>query len=156
MVAWFGEQVTPGRTLDYHWWSLKELLLWASPPSAPCSPWQVASLPGKADLSWLFYYKAGGSARAVAKTVRLLGHQGREGGGWWVGRQDGRYGKWDVGPQLGGGRRTGHGPIHQPLALPCQGFLVPRVPPPIPSLQEKLKTLSLTQKSPGMRIWLCY
>ena len=35
-VAWFGEQVTPGRTLDYHWWSLKELFLWASlPPSPP-------------------------------------------------------------------------------------------------------------------------
>lgn len=68
--------------------------------SPSCSLCQVASLPGKADLSWLFYYKAGGSARADAKPVRLLGHQEREGVCWWAGWQGGNNGKQDFRPQL--------------------------------------------------------
>ena len=153
-VLWFGGQVTPGRILGCNQLSLKELSPGFPPPF--CSSCQVASLPGKIDLSWLFYYKARGSARAVAKPVRLLGHRNREGGGCWVGKQDRRYSKWSPGPQLGVGRTAGHGPIYQPLALPCQGLLLPRGPPPGPSLQEKLKNQSLTQKSLGVRSQLCH
>ena len=153
-VPWFGGQLTPGRTLGCNQLSLKELSPGFPPPF--CSLCQVASLPGKVDLSWLFYYKAGGSARAVAKPVRLLGHQNREGGGWWVGKQNRRYSKWSPGPQLREGRTARHGPIYQPLALPCQGVLLPRGSSPGPSLQKKLKNQSLSQKSLGVRIQLYY